>query len=137
MISIKALLISVTAMIFLGLTFELIFLFIDIGYNILMKSYPVTKSVRQPLYYLLIFSGLFIVMFTGGFLTSMYAKRYVIAHSVVAATIVCGIALYATSSGYDFTLLSVLFIIIGIAFTLYGNVVYKRNNEERSAEDIR
>ena len=55
MINIKALLISVSAMIFLGLMFELVFLFIDIGYNILMKSYPVTKSVRQPFYYLLIF----------------------------------------------------------------------------------
>ncbi len=134
MINIKALLISVSSMIFLGLTFELVFLFIDIGYNILMKSYPMTKVVRQPFYYLLIFSGLFFVMFTGGYLISVYAKKYVIAHSVVAAVIVCGIALYATSSAYNFTLLSALFVVIGIAFTLYGNIAYKKNNKEEHVE---
>ena len=130
MINIKALLISVTAMIFLGLTFELIFLFIDIGYNILMKSYPMTKVIRQPFYYLLVLTGLFFVMFTGGYLTSIYTKKYVTAHSVVAATTVCGIALYATSSGYDFTLLSVLFVIVSVAFALYGNIIYKKNDNE-------
>jgi len=133
MISIKALLISISAMIFLGLTFELIFLFVDIGYNSLMKSYPFTKSFRQPFYYLFIFFGLFFIMFTGGYLTAIYAKKHVLAHSVFSASVICGIALYATSSGYDFTLLSVLFVAIGIAFTVYGNIVYRKNNEEESS----
>lgn len=135
MINIKALLISISAMIFLGLTFELIFLFVDIGYNSLMKSYPSTESIRQPFYYLLIFTGLFFIMFTGGYLTSIYANKFVTAHTIVSGTVVCGLALYATSSGYDFTLLSGLFVVIGISFALYGNVVYKKNNRDEHSNE--
>ena len=135
MINIKALLISICTMIFLGLVFELIFLFIDIGYNSLIKNYPLTESIRQPFYYLLIFSGLFFIMFTGGYLTSIYANKFVMVHTIVSGSVVCGLALYATSSGYEFTLLSGLFVIIGISFALYGNVVYKNNHHEHQYEN--
>ena len=128
MVSIKALLVSITAMIFLGLTFELIFLFVDIGYGSLMKSYPVMESIRQPFNYLFVLLGLFFIMFTGGYLTSIYAPKNTTAHSIVATLVICGIALYATSSGYDFTFLSVVFVMVSIAFTLYGNRVYNRQN---------
>lgn len=128
MISIKALLISITAMIVLGLTFELIFLFVDIGYGNLMKSYPVIESIRQPFNYLFVLLGLFLIMFTGGYLTSIYAQKNAIAHSIVASLFICGVALYATSSGYEFTFLSVVFVIVSLAFTLYGNKVYNEQN---------
>lgn len=128
MISIKALLISITAMIVLGLTFELIFLFVDIGYGSLMKSYPVIESIRQPFNYLFVLLGLFFIMFTGGYLTSIYAKKNAIAHSIVASLVICGVALYATSSGYEFTFLSIVFVIVSLAFTLYGNKVYNEQN---------
>ncbi|MCW8935672.1 MAG: hypothetical protein OQK98_13180 [Gammaproteobacteria bacterium] len=132
MISIKALLISIVTMIFLGLIFELIFLFVDIGYNSLIKSYPFTESFRQAFNYLFVLFGLFFIMSTGGYLTALYAKKYVVAHSVFSASVICGIALYATSSGYDFTLMSVLFVIIGIAFSLYGSRAYRKINNEAS-----
>jgi len=134
MISIKALLISITAMIVLGLTFELIFLFVDIGYGSLMKSYPMIESIRQPFNYLFVLLGLFFIMFTGGYLTSIYARKNAIAHSIVASLVICGIALYATSSGYEFTFLSVVFVLVSLIFTLYGNKVYnKQNIAEHSA----
>ena len=128
MVSVKALLISLSAMIFLGLSFELVFLFIDIGFGSLIKSYPFMAVIRQPFYYLLVVVSLFFIMFTGGYLVSIYAKKNVMAHSVVVASALSGIALYATGSGYELTLLSVLFVIVSIAFTLYGNAAYNKNN---------
>ena len=128
MISFKALLIGVASMIFLGLIFELVFLFIDVGYNSLMKSYPDIIIFRQGFYYLIVAAGLFGVMFTGGFLTSIYAKKYSRLHSIVVAAITCGIALYATTSSYELTLLSVLFIVVSIGFALLGNIAWQKNN---------
>lgn len=132
MINFKALLIGVAAIIFLGLTFELVFLFIDVSYNYLMKSYPGAVSFRQMFYYLVIFVGLFFVMFTGGYLTSLYAAKNVYLHSIIVGLISSGIALYATGSGYDFTLLSVLFVVVGIGFTLVGSLIWQRNNSQQT-----
>lgn len=130
MVSIKAILVGLSAVIFLGLTLELVFLFIDIGYSILMKNYPATEPFRQPFYYLFVFVGLFFIMFTGGYLTSIYAEKNTLAHVVFVALLSCGIALYSTSSSYDFTLLSVLFIVISVVFSWYGNVVCRKNSVE-------
>ncbi len=117
-------------MLFLGLLFELLFLFVDIGYNLLMQSYPATQFVRQGFYYVFISVGLFFVMFSGGYLTSVYAKTHSAVYSVVAAVITSGIALYATSGSYDLTLMSSLFVMISIAFTLYGNHVCNKQQAE-------
>jgi len=111
-------------MLFLGLLFELLFLFIDIGYNILMQSYPAIKSIRQGFYYVFIFAGIFFIMFSGGYLTSVYAKRHRAAHAATAAIIACAIALYATNDGYNLTIMSAMFVIVSIAFSLYGNRVF-------------
>ncbi len=130
LIDIKALLIGITSVIFLGLLFELVFLFVDIGYNMLMTNYPYIKIFRQGFYYLFVFAGLFFIMFTGGYLTAIYAKSNSIVHSVFVALITCAIALYATSSASELTLLSLLFVFLSIAFSLYGNVVYEKNRIE-------
>jgi len=52
MFSIKAILVGFGAVIFLGLTLELVFLFIDIGYNILMAAILLSIcSARAVFYY--------------------------------------------------------------------------------------
>ncbi len=135
MTSIKALFIGVASMLFLGLMFELIFLFVDIGYNLLMQTFPAIKSVKQGFNYVFIAAGLFFVMFSGGYLTSVYAKTHTAIHSMVAALITSGIALYSTSGGYEFTLMSVLFVVLSIAFSLYGNRMFRNSNTD-AVEDI-
>jgi len=122
-------------MLFLGLLFELLFLFVDIGYNLLMKNYPVINYpvisfLRQGFYIVFVSMGLFFVMFSGGYLTSVYAEHHSTAHSVVAAMSTCGIALYATSDGYDLTLMSALFVITSIVFAVYGNRVFIKNSTD-------
>lgn len=126
--TIKALIIGVSAMIFLGLTFELIFLFIDLSYTSLMKSYPLFVPYRQVFYYFVVAVGLFFVMFTGGFITSMIADKNKRLHTIMASIIVCSIALYSTSSTSELTLLSLVFIVLSIGFSLYGCRVRKKQN---------
>lgn len=132
--SIKALLIGFFATIFLGLTFELIFLFLDVSYNYFMKSYPAIVPFKQAFYFLIIVPGFFIVMFTGGYLTSIYASKYALAHSIAVALMVCGVALYATNSGYQMTWFGLAFILLGVTFTLVGNKAWQKNSLKASSD---
>jgi len=125
--SIKALLIGFFATLFMGLTFELVFLFLDVSYNYLMKIYPVIVPFKQAFYFLIIIPGFFIVMFTGGYLTSIYTPKHALAHSVAVALMVCGVALYSTNSGYEMTWFGLAFIVLGVVFTLIGYKTWKKN----------
>ena len=126
--SIKAILIGVAASIFLGLTLELVFLFLDVSYNYLMKSYPSIVPFKQIFYYIIIIPGFFFVMFTGGYLTSVYANKHTLAHSLAVGLLVCGIALYATGGAYELTWFGLIFVVVGVAFTLVGNFMWKKNS---------
>ena len=59
MINWKALLAGFFTVIFLGLTFQLIFIMLDVGYNLLMNSYPAIKDYKQVFYYIIGLPGFF------------------------------------------------------------------------------
>jgi len=50
------------------------------------------------------------------------------------ALMVCGVALYATNSGYQITWFSLAFVVLGVTFTLVGNKTWQKNSHKTSAD---
>jgi len=128
--SIKALTAGIFCIIILGLTFQLIFIILDVGYNLLMSSYPVIKDYKQLFYYVIGIPGFFLVMATGGYLTSYYARKYIIAHTIIIGALTCGLALFTSINEDRLTLVGISFFIVGIIFTITGGLYWKKNNPE-------
>jgi len=126
--SLKALLAGFFSIIFLGLTFQLIFIMLDVGYNLIMHNYPVIKEYKQLFYYIIGLPGFFLVMTTGGYLTSYYAQKKTITHSIIVGASTCGLALYSSINEDQLTLTGIIFFTIGIAFTIIGSLYWQKNN---------
>ena len=130
MINWKALLAGFFTVIFLGLTFQLIFIMLDVGYNLLMNSYPAIKDYKQVFYYIIGLPGFFLVMATGGYLTAYYARKNIITHASIVGASTCGLALYSSINEDQLTLVGIIFFIVGIAFTIIGSLYWQKNNSK-------
>jgi hypothetical protein len=126
--SIKALTAGIICVIILGLTFQLFFIMADVGYNLLMNHYPAIKAYKQIFYYIIGLPGFFLVMATGGYLTSFYARKNVIIHSTIVGALTCGLALYTSINEDRLTLIGAGFFIVGILFTISGSLYWQKNN---------
>ncbi len=126
--SLKALLAGFFSIILLGLTFQLIFIILDVGYNLLMNSYPVIKDYKQIFYYIISLPGFFLVMVTGGYLTSYYARKNIIVHAILVGASTCGLALYSSINEDQLTLTGIIFFITGVIFTVIGSLYWQKNN---------
>ena len=130
--SLKAILAGFFSIIFLGLTFQLIFIMLDVGYNLLMNHYPEIKNYKQIFYYVIGLPGFFLVMATGGYLTSYYARKNIIAHTILVAASTCGLALYSSINEDQLTLTGIIFFVAGIFFATIGCLYWQKNNSSNT-----
>lgn len=126
--SLKALVTGFITVIILGLLFQLIFIMLDVGYNILMKDYPTLKEFKQLFYYVIGLPSFFIIMSFAGYLTSHFAQKNIEAHTIFVGASTCAFALLTSVNEDEITLLGILFVIVGIVFTVVGGHLWKKNN---------
>ena len=78
--SIKAILAGSLFIIVVGLLVELAYVFLAVGYNSLVKSYPFLNEISGYLRYLIGIPIIFFVMFIGGVITADIARQKVLLH---------------------------------------------------------
>ncbi len=93
-----------------------------------MNSYPVIKDYKQIFYYIISLPGFFLVMVTGGYLTSYYARKNIIVHAILVGASTCGLALYSSINEDQLTLTGIIFFITGVIFTVIGSLYWQKNN---------
>jgi len=127
MINIKALLAGVTFVIFSGLLYQLIYILLATGYAVVIKEHPGWQITGQVFSYILGGIGYFIIMSSGSYLTAYIAKKHIYLHVILIAILSTGISLFASVREDGFTLNSILFVLLGIAFALVGGYTWTRH----------
>lgn len=127
-ISWKALLIGSIAIIVLGLTVQLVFIFLATGQVVLSRHYPDFATLARVLLYIVGFLGFAAAMLSGGYLTAMYAQRRLITHGVIVGGIAAGLSFWQSLSVGGATVISVLFFLFSILFTVGGALYWGRRH---------
>jgi hypothetical protein len=118
--NLKAISLGLIVILLLGLTFQLIIILSSVAYNWLAGIYPVIKPWSQYFNYAIGLSCYFVVMASAGFITASASKKQAYTNTSIAALLGMSLSLYLSLQQEIFTLLAFFFLIIGLAFSLFG-----------------
>ena len=127
--SVKAISFGVVTILILGLVNQLVLIMAAVGYNALMKISPVFTPWSQFFTYSLGGLGFFIVMASAGVVTAMASEqvsvRQVYINTIIAAITGSSISLYLSLQEEIFTLFALIFLLLGIIFSVSGSWFWK------------
>lgn len=123
--SLKAISSGVITILILGLINQLVLIMAAVGYNSLMKISPAFIPWSQVFTYSLGGLGYFIVMASAGVVTAMASERQDYIHIIIAAILGSSISLYLSLQEEIFTLLALIFLLLGILFAVFGGWFWK------------
>ena len=126
--SIKALLFGFFYILVLGLSIQLVFLFLAIGYNDLLKDSPLAASIVRIAFYGLGTVVYFFLMASAGYITASIAKVHVVSHGLVVSIAAIGLSLFSSLKSDEFTWVSLVFFALGVTFTLTGVYRWQRSD---------
>ncbi len=118
--SLKAISYGIISIIFLGLCNQLLLIMGLVAYGSLAKTYPLLSDWSQTFTYVLGGSGYFIVMFIGGFITTMAALSNHYRYSIIAALLGSSLSLYMSLKNEIFTPIALFFLLFGILAAVLG-----------------
>ena len=128
--SIKAISIGVISILILGLINQLVLIMAAVGYNSLMKWSEAFIPWSQLFTYSLAGLGFFIVMTLGGLFTAIASenktfsshvyKNNAYRNAIIASIIGSSISLYLSLQQEIFTVLALLFLILGVCCSIFG-----------------
>ncbi|MFK5985370.1 MAG: hypothetical protein QM479_08080 [Pseudomonadota bacterium] len=118
--SLKAISLGFTCIVLLGLLNQLIFIMASVAYNYLLHSFPELIQWEQLFIYATGAICFFIVMASAGFITAMASVKHSCIHSAIAALLGMSFSLYYSLQQEIFTLFALLFVLIGLTFSLIG-----------------
>lgn len=128
--SIKAVVAGVLFILVVGLTVQLAYIFLAVGYNTLAKSYPFLNGISIYFRYLLGIPVFFLVMFIGGLLTADIARKKVLLHCLLVAILVVGAMQAAMVDYMALTVSGYMIYGLAIVATLAGGWYWQRKHEE-------
>ena len=70
--------------------------------------------------------GLFLAMACGGFITAFCARERVIAHGAIVGLLASATSLALTANTGILTPLSILFLALGVGFTVIGSLIWTK-----------
>ncbi len=126
--SFKAVVIGSLFILIVGAIVQLANIFIAVGYNELVKSYPLLNGMGDYFRYLIGIPVFLLVMFVGGYITAAVAQEKALLNSLLVAIVTIGIMLFPALSESEMTISG--FFIFGLAFasTLGGGFYWQRKN---------
>lgn len=127
MLSIKSLLAGFFYIVILGLVVQLVFMFVAMGYTELVKAYPWVSTFGGYLGYAVGMVVYFLLMASGGLLTAVLAKSNILAHCLIVGTSTTALSVLSSQNNDELTYLSLIFVILGAAFTVAGGEYWKNN----------
>lgn len=127
-ISIKALVIGLISIVFMGLSLQLIFLLLATGYTNLLKEYPDLASIGTVISYTAGTVGYFFIMSLGGYITAHLAEKKVDLHCLLVSGTVIGFSLISSVRSDNFTYMSVIFAASGLLFTVIGGRIWSKHS---------
>ena len=130
MLNWKALLAGSVTIIALGLSLQLVFLLLAVVYTEVIREHPDLATLGTLLSYLLGFIGFFITMSVGGYIAANLARKNICAHTALIGLATTGISLLASLSYASLTLKGIIFVILGIAFSVMGGRIWLHNEAQ-------
>ena len=126
--SLKAVFIGSLFVFIVGSVVQLANVFIAVGYNEFVKSYPSLNGVGDYFRYLVGIPVFLLVMFAGGYIAAAIAAEKALLNSFLVAAVTIGIMLFPALEESDMTTSG--FFIFGLAFasTLAGGFYWQRKN---------
>ncbi len=129
MINWKALAAGILTIVALGLMAQFAFLLTATWITIAQNKQAIEPHIAQTLIYATGFICALTALAPGGYVTAMIAKTKVSIHCAIVGALVT-IASLATSPGASHaTSFGLIFVIIGIAMTITGGIIWKRRSK--------
>ncbi len=129
---IKAISYAIITIIVLGLVNQLVLIMALVAYGSMARTYPSLVAWTSVFTYGLAASGYFIVMFSGGFISAMSARKYQISNALIASLLGSTVSLYLSLQSEIFTPIALFFLIFGVLSAAYGSqVCYKRQQRNK------
>lgn len=124
--SLKAISFGVITIIILGLVNQLVLIMSTVGYNLLVRAYPLFAPWSQTVTYGLAGIGFFIVMAGGGLVTARAALQHAYTKAIIASILGSSISLYLSLKDEIFTPIALFFLIYGIISSTAGCWLWKK-----------
>ena len=125
--SLKSLAAGFFYIVILGLTLQLVYMFIAIGYADLSAAYPWIKSIGAYLGYATGIAVFFLLMASGGYITASIAKSRIVIHCCIVGASTTLLSLLSSQNNDELTYLGMLFVVAGIVFTVIGGQYWRRS----------
>jgi len=134
MINFKALSIGIALIIFFGLLFQLFFILAATGFTVIIQDHPEWQTASQIFSYIIGGISYFFIMSGSGYITASFAGKNIHLHTFLIALLTTGISLATSIREDSYTLNSILFVVMGILFSMIGGHIWMRhqNSEVQS-----
>lgn len=123
----KSLLAGFFYIVVLGLVIQLVFMFVAMGYTELIKAYPWISAFGGYIGYAIGIAVYFLLMASGGLITAALAKNNILLHCLIVGSSTTALSVLSSQNNDELTYLSLVFVLLGIAFTVAGGEYWKKN----------
>jgi len=122
----KAFLAGFLFIIIFGLCIQLAFMFLAMWYVELVKAFPWVATFSKYLSYPIGIVIYFLLMATGGVLTASIAKKNIAVMCFLVGISSTELSVLSSQNYNEYTVISILFVILGIMFTIVGGWYWKQ-----------
>lgn len=125
--SLKSILAGFFYIIIFGLLIQLVFMFVAMGYTELTRAYPWVSIFGGYIGYAVGIFVYFLLMASGGIITASLAKTNVLLHCLIVGASTTILSVLSSQNNDELTYFSLIFVVLGITFTIMGGEYWKRN----------
>jgi hypothetical protein len=124
--SVKAIGIGCLFIIVVGLSVQLAYLFLAVGYVELAKSWPFLNQISSYFRYIVGIPAFLLIMFAGGFIAADLAKQKVLLHSFLVGVVMTVIMITPLLENMELTISGAVVTVLSLISTVAGGVYQQR-----------
>lgn len=132
MINFKALFIGIALIIFFGLLFQLFFILAATGLTVIIQEHPEWQTASQMFSYVIGGVSYFFIMSGSAYVTASFAEKNIHLHTFLIALLTTGVSLVTSIREDSYTLNSILFVVMGIVFSMIGGRIWMRHQKSEA-----
>jgi len=124
--SLKAIFTGVLFIIITIMIMQLVYIIAAVGYNSLAKDYPYLKEITGVFRYLIAIPIIVLIMFAGGYLTAIIAKKKEVLHSLIVGVITIGAMMWSALANAELTSTGYIINALMLTATIAGGWYWKK-----------
>lgn len=124
--SVKAIGIGCLFVIIVGLSVQLAYLFLAVGYVELAKSWPFLNQISSYFRYIVGIPVFLLIMFAGGFIAADFAKQKVLLHSFMVGVIMTIIMIIPLLENMELTISGIVVTVLSLISTVAGGMYQQK-----------